>query len=93
MKLIIDIDEEMYKRTIEENCTISIIDYMIINGKTLQTELEEIKAEIRELSYNGEICTIDRYKVEKALDNHIKELNNDKRRIHTDNKRKKFLLY
>jgi len=33
------------------------------NQKTLQEELEKIKSDIRELSYNGEICTIDRYRV------------------------------
>lgn len=43
------------------------------NQKTLQEELEKIKSDIRELSYNGEICTIDRYRVEEVINKHIKE--------------------
>lgn len=40
------------------------------NQKTLQTELEEIKAEIR---YNG----LYNEPIEEIIDNHIKELNNE----------------
>ena len=38
------------------------------------SELEKIKAEVIELSYNCEIATVDRYRVEKLIDNHIFEL-------------------
>ena len=37
-------------------------------------ELMKIKIEIVELSHNGEIATVDRYKVEKIIDDHITAL-------------------
>ncbi len=52
----------------------SLIDFINVLPRVNQTsELEQIKAEIRELSYNCEICTIDRYRVEEVIDKHIKE--------------------
>lgn len=37
-------------------------------------ELEKIKQEVVKMSYDCEIATVDRYKIEKLLDNHIEEL-------------------
>ncbi len=37
--------------------------------------LKSLKKDIAEMSYNCEISTIDRYRVEKAIDNKIAELN------------------
>ena len=48
-----------------------LIDYYEVG---LIEELEKIKAEVIELSYNCEIATVDRYRVEKLIDNHIFEL-------------------
>lgn len=37
--------------------------------------LKSLKKDITNMSYNCEISTIDRYRVEKAIDNKIAELN------------------
>ena len=37
-------------------------------------ELEKIKQEVVKMSYDCEIATVDRYKIEKLLDNHISKL-------------------
>ena len=54
MKLVIDIDEEMYKQVIasdiiyvlDDNIDLIMLENAIANGTPLQAELEEIKAEI-----------------------------------------------
>lgn len=54
MKLVIDIDEEMYKQVIasdiiyvlDDNIDLIMVENAIANGTPLQAELEEIKAEI-----------------------------------------------
>ena len=86
MKLIIDIDQETIDHAIEfkdllYDKIITSVGKAIADGKPLKTELEEIKAEIRQgvsdfANENGDIaygfmCA------EKIIDNHIKELNNE----------------
>ena len=90
MKLIINIDEEQYKDAINDTewDTLSLGVYLkeqLKSGKTLQAELEEIKAEIQTkicqfYTGNNEIDMIKNSAFEdviKILDNHIKELNNE----------------
>lgn len=83
MKLIIDIDEEQYKEIIENDYIYSLgesdlvqLENKIYNGKPLQEEYEEIKAEILEaypyfdsadVHWGFDICR-------DIVDNHIKEL-------------------
>ena len=62
MKLVIDIDEEMYKQVIAsdiiyvlDDTDLIMLENAIAEGKPLQTELEEIKAEIDDM-INNEYC-------------------------------------
>ena len=56
-------------------------DLSELEKKAAISEAENIKAEVIELSYNCEIATDDRYRVEKLIDSHLSELrgeNNEK---------------
>ena len=44
------------------------------NQKSVIEELEKIKTEVVELSYNCEIATVDKYRIEELLDKHISKL-------------------
>lgn len=85
MKWIIDIDEEDYK-DIKRECSnkdvVPIGWVQILNGKPLQTEYEEIKAELKKYA-NHEVIAISGGEESGldiaigVLDKHIKELKNE----------------
>ena len=67
MKMIIDIGEKEYENVLKfTDCY--AFGYAIANGKPLQEELEEIKAEIKALN----VC--DKYDAIEIIDNHINNL-------------------
>ena len=74
-KIIIEIDEQSYEDAINDTewDTLSLGIYLkeqVKNGKPLQAEFEEIKAEIKA----SRILTTDRIIVDEILDNRIAEL-------------------
>ena len=91
MKLIIDIDEEMYKQVIAsdiiyvlDDTDLIMLENAIAEGKPLQTELEEIKAEIDDMINNeycgdgndDELITYGLKLARQKLDKRIKEIDN-----------------
>lgn len=87
MKLIIDIDEEIYKSSKQEcaeNDSLIIDNFTLTigNGIPLEEELEKIKAEIDEI-VEREMKEDMRWSLglrhsKKIIDNHIKELKGDR---------------
>ena len=68
----IEFYKNILKKRIGKTYKIQAHTLGIKNGVT--EELMKVKNEIVELSHNGEIATVDRYKVEKIIDDHITAL-------------------
>lgn len=78
MKLVIDIPEEEYNKTLQGEFNVTLAHKAVKDGKPLDTVLDKIRAEIRDLAYyvDGEMMIevvdiqrvldiIDKYKGEK----------------------------
>lgn len=84
MKLIIDIDENKFKdiqriASIQRRRRSLTCEQIIANGKPLQAELEELKAELHEtaeMHIDGDYYLRDEW-IDEYIDKYIKELNNE----------------